>query len=112
MNKETTLLKTKYKFWVDCNEWTPMKNGANILLRGYHGDQQENNGISPIMMVGLDQVNDEDSLGGLTSKDAFFLAASPEIYNALIDILNNGLNHSTYMQAMKAILLTKDEYAK
>ena len=110
--KETILSKTKYKFWVDCNEWTPMKNGANILLRGYYGDEQENNGVSPIMMVGLDQVNDRDSLGTLTSKDAFFLAASSEVYNALIDILNNGLNHLTYVQAIKAIELTKDEYAK
>ena len=108
--KETVLSKTKYKFYVDCNEWQPMIFGANVLLRGYYGDEQENNGVSPIMMVSLDQVNDSDFLGTLTSKDAFFLAGSPDVYNALIDILNNGLNHLTYVQAMKAIELTKDQY--
>jgi len=100
------LIKTTYRLHVDCNEFSPMKS-SNCLLRGGKDDYDDNNGISPIMVVGLNEVSDYPEIGGLDFEDAFFLAASPDVYNALIDILNNGLNYATYTQALAAIKSTK-----
>ncbi len=91
---------TKRYWFVDCNHFDGMLNGAQTIVREVRNN---NNGINDgLMIVGINQI-DKNVNGGLSDDDAKLIAACPEMIDALERIIIHGLNAVTMIEAVNAI---------
>jgi hypothetical protein len=75
----------KYKDWyIDINQFKPMLNGSQIIIRDIEAD--DNAESENLMIIGLNEVN-KDIKGGLSMKDAELICLAPKMKFAIDSIL-------------------------
>jgi len=85
-NINSKIIRKAKTWYVDCNEFSPMINGSQIVIR----DEGTNGEGTKLMLIGLGEVNED--LPRLTHEQAYLIASAPVLLEALQNIQNDNNN--------------------